>query len=69
VKFSNYAPAPRHALVAWEQRNTCMLPEDLKNFYLTTDGLLLTWKVSIDGDYFFLSIVSIFTVYIQPGFF
>jgi len=46
-----------------------MLPEDLKNFYLTTDGLLLTWKVSIDGDYFFLSIVSIFTVYIQPGFF
>lgn len=31
------------------QRNTCFLPEDLKNFYLTTDGYKLTWCVKMDS--------------------
>ena len=31
------------------QRNTCFLPEDLKNFYLTTDGYKLTWCVKLDS--------------------
>ncbi|CAK8672794.1 unnamed protein product [Clavelina lepadiformis] len=48
VSLSNFAPAERHKIIAWEQRNTCMLPEDLKNFYLTTNGLLLTWKVNVN---------------------
>nr|CAB3226581.1 tubulin polyglutamylase complex subunit 2-like [Phallusia mammillata] len=52
VRFSDYSPTPRHTLVSWEQRNTCMLPDDLKNFYLTTDGMLLTWKVKIGDNEF-----------------
>ena len=52
VSLSNNSPAERHKIVAWEQRNTCMLPDDLKNFFLTTNGLLLTWKVNVEGDYF-----------------
>ena len=49
MSLSNNAPAERHKIIAWEQRNTCMLPDDMKNFYLTTNGLLLTWKVYVDG--------------------
>uniref|UniRef100_A0A8C9F8A9 TPGS2 n=1 Tax=Pavo cristatus TaxID=9049 RepID=A0A8C9F8A9_PAVCR len=42
-------PADRHAIVSWEQKNACILPEDLKNFYLMTDGFQMTWSVKIDG--------------------
>jgi len=45
VSLSNNPPAERHTLVGWEQRYFCTLPEDLKSFYLTTNGLLLTWCV------------------------
>lgn len=31
------------------QKNTCILPEDLRNFYLTTDGFVLTWSVKLDS--------------------
>lgn len=31
------------------QKNACILPEDLKNFYLMTDGFQMTWSVKIDG--------------------
>ncbi|CAL1286040.1 unnamed protein product [Larinioides sclopetarius] len=31
------------ALTAWEQKNSCILPQDLKNFYLATDGLQIKW--------------------------
>lgn len=31
------------ALTAWEQKNGCVLPQDLKNFYLATDGLQIKW--------------------------
>ncbi|XP_052792461.1 tubulin polyglutamylase complex subunit 2-like isoform X2 [Mya arenaria] len=42
-------PADRSAILAWEQKNTVFLPEDLKSFYLTSDGFLLTWCVKIDN--------------------
>lgn len=42
-------PASRPALLSWEQKNTIFLPEDLKSFYLTSDGFLLTWCVKIDN--------------------
>uniref|UniRef100_A0A8C3LVB1 Tubulin polyglutamylase complex subunit 2 n=2 Tax=Phasianinae TaxID=9072 RepID=A0A8C3LVB1_CHRPC len=41
-------PADRHAIISWEQKNACILPEDLKNFYLMTDGFQMTWSVKID---------------------
>lgn len=31
------------------QKNTCILPEDLRDFYLTTDGFALTWSVKLDS--------------------
>ncbi|XP_019373636.1 PREDICTED: tubulin polyglutamylase complex subunit 2 isoform X2 [Gavialis gangeticus] len=41
-------PAERHTIISWEQKNSCVLPEDLKNFYLMTDGFHMTWSVKID---------------------
>lgn len=32
-----------------KSQNACILPEDLKNFYLMTDGFQMTWSVKIDG--------------------
>ncbi|GAB0206424.1 tubulin polyglutamylase complex subunit 2 [Grus japonensis] len=29
-------------------KNSCILPEDLKNFYLMTDGFQMTWSVKTD---------------------
>ncbi|MEE6457808.1 hypothetical protein FKM82_000041 [Ascaphus truei] len=49
VKFESKPPAERHMIVSWEQKNTCTLPEDLKNFYLMTDGFQMTWNVKLDG--------------------
>lgn len=49
VDLDQRTPADRHAVLMWEQRNTCFLPEDLKNFYLTTDGYKLTWCVKMDN--------------------
>jgi len=31
----------------WEQSYSCVLPLDLKNFYLTMDGLLIQWDVKV----------------------
>ena len=29
----------------------CILPEDLKSFFLTTNGLLIQWSIKFDGNY------------------
>uniref|UniRef100_A0A8D0B1N1 Tubulin polyglutamylase complex subunit 2 n=1 Tax=Salvator merianae TaxID=96440 RepID=A0A8D0B1N1_SALMN len=50
VVFVEKEPAERHAIVSWEQKNACVLPEDLKNFYLMTDGFHLTWSVNVDDN-------------------
>uniref|UniRef100_A0A4W2BRM2 Tubulin polyglutamylase complex subunit 2 n=1 Tax=Bos indicus x Bos taurus TaxID=30522 RepID=A0A4W2BRM2_BOBOX len=41
-------PAERHMISSWEQKNNCVLPEDLKNFYLMTNGFHMTWNVKLD---------------------
>lgn len=45
IKISNNSAAEKTSVIGWEQKNSCMLPDDLKSFYQTTNGLLLTWKV------------------------
>ncbi|XP_077792676.1 tubulin polyglutamylase complex subunit 2 isoform X3 [Podarcis muralis] len=50
VTFVEKVPAERHAIVSWEQKNACVLPEDLKNFYLMTDSFHMTWSVKFDGN-------------------
>ncbi|XP_072293839.1 tubulin polyglutamylase complex subunit 2 isoform X2 [Eucyclogobius newberryi] len=50
VCFTDTEPAEKRSLLSWEQKNTCILPEDLRDFYLTTDGLSLTWNVKLDNE-------------------
>uniref|UniRef100_A0A8C0RQZ6 Tubulin polyglutamylase complex subunit 2 n=1 Tax=Canis lupus familiaris TaxID=9615 RepID=A0A8C0RQZ6_CANLF len=44
-------PAERHMISLWEQQqqqNNYMLREDLKNFYLVTNGFHMTWSVKLE---------------------
>ncbi|XP_071097084.1 tubulin polyglutamylase complex subunit 2-like isoform X1 [Haliotis cracherodii] len=49
VTLDERNPADRHAVLSWEQRNCCLLPEDLKSFYLTSNGFHFTWSVKLDN--------------------
>ncbi|XP_058841952.1 tubulin polyglutamylase complex subunit 2-like isoform X1 [Acipenser ruthenus] len=49
VKFVEKEPAERHVILSWELKHCCILPEDLRDFYLTTDGFQLTWSAKFDG--------------------
>uniref|UniRef100_A0A8C5TM18 Tubulin polyglutamylase complex subunit 2 n=1 Tax=Malurus cyaneus samueli TaxID=2593467 RepID=A0A8C5TM18_9PASS len=35
-------------IASFTAKNSCVLPEDLKNFYLMTDGFQMTWSVKTD---------------------
>ncbi|XP_020951955.1 tubulin polyglutamylase complex subunit 2 isoform X5 [Sus scrofa] len=48
VTIVEKVPAERHMISSWEQKNNCLLPEDLKNFYLMTNGFHMTWSVKLD---------------------
>lgn len=41
-----------NALTHWEQLYSVNLPEEVKNFYLATNGFELTWKFRLAGVYF-----------------
>ncbi|TRZ21056.1 hypothetical protein HGM15179_006077 [Zosterops borbonicus] len=45
---STSAPENQGDLLGDPQKNSCVLPEDLKNFYLMTDGFQMTWSVKTD---------------------
>ncbi|XP_064609475.1 tubulin polyglutamylase complex subunit 2-like [Liolophura sinensis] len=49
VKHDALTPADRHTVLSWEQKNITNLPDDLKQFYLTSDGLRITWSVKLDS--------------------
>uniref|UniRef100_A0AAV2M5V8 Knr4/Smi1-like domain-containing protein n=1 Tax=Knipowitschia caucasica TaxID=637954 RepID=A0AAV2M5V8_KNICA len=49
VRFPEREPAEKRSLLNWEQKNACILPEDLRDFYLTTDGFRLHWNVKLDN--------------------
>lgn len=38
------------AITSWEQRHCCALPEDVRNFYTSVDGFLLSWSLEIAGN-------------------
>ncbi|XP_016051458.1 PREDICTED: tubulin polyglutamylase complex subunit 2 isoform X2 [Miniopterus natalensis] len=48
VTIIEKAPAEHHMICSWEQKNNCILPEDVKNFYLMTNGFHMTWNVKLD---------------------
>ncbi|RMX38523.1 hypothetical protein pdam_00020755 [Pocillopora damicornis] len=49
VRLLDRQPAEKHIIFTWEQKNMCILPEDLKSFFLTTNGLLIQWNIKFDG--------------------
>ncbi|KAM9450703.1 tubulin polyglutamylase complex subunit 2 [Clarias gariepinus] len=50
VRFVEREPAEKRCLLSWEQKNSCILPGDLKDFYLTTDGFTLTWSSKMESE-------------------
>uniref|UniRef100_A0A1A7YEG5 Tubulin polyglutamylase complex subunit 2 n=1 Tax=Iconisemion striatum TaxID=60296 RepID=A0A1A7YEG5_9TELE len=50
VRFAEREPAEKRSLLSWEQKYSCILPEDLRDFYLTIDGFTLTWSVKLDDE-------------------
>jgi tubulin polyglutamylase complex subunit 2 len=50
VQLERRSPCDRAALSAWEQKHCCLLTEDLRNFYTSTDGFLITWSLEIAGE-------------------
>ncbi|KAM6111496.1 tubulin polyglutamylase complex subunit 2-like [Phoenicopterus ruber ruber] len=51
VAFMEKEPAECHTIISWEQKNSCILPEDLKNFYhLMTNGFQMTWSVKTNDN-------------------
>ncbi|XP_036326256.1 tubulin polyglutamylase complex subunit 2-like [Rhagoletis pomonella] len=44
VSCEHRKPCEKAQVVNWEQRHTVYLPEDMKKFYLSTDGFLLQWS-------------------------
>ncbi|KAL7287925.1 hypothetical protein TKK_0017985 [Trichogramma kaykai] len=52
VQLERRGACDRLALSSWEQKHCCLLTEDLRNFYTSTDGFLLTWSLEIAGEEF-----------------
>ncbi|XP_061380759.1 LOW QUALITY PROTEIN: tubulin polyglutamylase complex subunit 2 [Danaus plexippus] len=50
VEVERRQPCDRIALSNWEQKHSTVLPEDLRNFYASTDGFLLTWHYKYSAD-------------------
>ncbi|XP_047118479.1 tubulin polyglutamylase complex subunit 2 [Schistocerca piceifrons] len=50
VSLERRLPCERALLGAWEQRHCCALPADLRHFYASTDGFLLSWSYEYAGE-------------------
>ncbi|XP_046409199.1 tubulin polyglutamylase complex subunit 2 [Ischnura elegans] len=50
VELEKRSPCDRQLMNAWEQRYSCVLPEDLKHFYLSIDGFRLIWNYEYAGE-------------------
>lgn len=47
VKVSDFKRAEKSDFVSWEQKHMCILPDDLKAFYSTLNGVSLSWSISM----------------------
>ncbi|KAG8227813.1 hypothetical protein J437_LFUL010971 [Ladona fulva] len=50
VELEKRSPCDRLLMTSWEQRYSCTLPDDIKQFYLSTDGLRLIWNYEYAGE-------------------
>ena len=49
VILAEQQPCDNLAITSWEQRYSTVLPHEIKDFYLATDGFRLTWSFSHAG--------------------
>ena len=47
VKVSDFRRAEKSDFSNWEQKQMCILPDDLKAFYSTLNGINLSWAISM----------------------
>lgn len=57
VNVERRPPCDRVALSTWEQRHSAVLPEDLRNFYVSSDGFQLTWHYKYSGSKLLLLVI------------
>lgn len=62
IKNDVKCPAEKPAVLMWEQKNSLLLPEDLKSFYLTSNGFHLTWSVQMENTTIPVGLMHINTV-------
>lgn len=49
IELEKRLPCERMLISSWEQRHLCSLPEDLRQFYSSTDGFRLIWNYEYAG--------------------
>lgn len=59
VVLAEHQPSDNIAITSWEQRYSTLLPHELKDFYLATDGFKLTWNYCYTGEIFPIGNMSI----------
>ena len=59
VSLEESPPCDNIAITSWEQRYSTILPHEIKDFYLATDGFKLTWNYNHAGDTIYLSLIHI----------
>ena len=52
VMLEETNPCDNIAITSWEQRYSTVLPHEIKDFYLATDGFKLTWNYNHAGEDF-----------------
>ncbi|XP_031551944.1 tubulin polyglutamylase complex subunit 2-like [Actinia tenebrosa] len=62
VRLLDRKPAAKSIIDTWEQSNMCILPQDIRSFFLTSNGLLIQWCVKFGGNMFPLGKMEINSV-------
>ena len=59
VVLAEHQPSDNIAITSWEQRYSTLLPHELKDFYLATDGFKLTWNYKLSNELISLGSMTI----------
>ena len=65
VTLEKRQPCEKAHVVTWEQRHTVYLPDDMKRFYLSTDGFVLHWCYQYSRKYNYFISIFIYRHYIK----
>ena len=52
VVLADHQPCDNIAITSWEQRYSTVLPHEIKDFYLASDGFRLTWSFALAGNHY-----------------